>query len=140
MATCPQQPRLSSTLPLRLLSVDEQLPTSHCRHSPGIDQDHRCGEAPKLAGVVADIDHRNARIVAQSLQVRQNLALPGLIERSKGLIEKEKARAHQERPADGDALALAARELTRPPIEQVADIEKSDDPLHLGRIARKTAH
>src|SRR5260370_34796002 len=73
-------------------------------------------------------------------QIREDLWLPGRVERGEGFVEKEEARTHQERPADGDPLALAARELSRPPIEQVADVEERHDPLQLARIAHETGH
>src|SRR5262249_14260037 len=47
---------------------------------------------------------------------------------------------HEERAAEGDALALPTRELPRSPSEQVADVEQIHDPRHFGAVARKPAH
>ena len=80
------------------------------------------------------------RLVAQLLQVGQNLALPGGIERGERLVEEEEPGAHQERAAERDALALPTRELPRPPIEQVPDVEQIQDARRFGAIARKPAH
>ena len=97
-------------------------------------------DAPQLAGLVADIDHRDARLVAQPFEIGQDFALARGIERGERLVEQEEARAHQQRAADRDALALAARELARPAVEQMADVEQVDDARHLGGIAREAAH
>ena len=77
--------------------------------------------------MMADIDHRHLGLVAQPHQVGQDLALARRIERGERLVEQQEARPHQQRAADGDALALAARELAGPAIEQVADVEQLDD-------------
>ena len=62
------------------------------------------------------------------------------IERGERLVEQQQARLHQQRAADGDALALAAGELAGPALEQTADVEHRDDARKLGRIVRQPAH
>src|SRR5258708_37596846 len=89
---------------------------------------------------MTDIDHGQVRLVAQLLQIGQNLALPGRVERGERLVEEEEPGAHQERAAEGDALALPTRELPRPPIEQVPDVEQIQDARRFGAVARKPAH
>ncbi len=56
------------------------------------------------------------------------------VERGERLVEQQQARPHQQRAADRDALALAARELAGPAVEQVADVEQVDDAVALGGI------
>ena len=56
------------------------------------------------------------------------------IERGKRLVEQQQARPHQQRAADRDALALAARKSSRPPLEQVADIEQLDHVFECRRV------
>ena len=96
-------------------------------HAPAVEPDDRGGDAAKLAGVMADIDHRHVGLVAQAHEIGQDLALAGGVERGERLIEDEEARAHQQRAADRDALALAAGQLAGAAIEQMADIEQIDD-------------
>ena len=71
--------------------------------------------------------------VAQPHEIGQDLALARGIERGQRLVEQQQARAHQQRAADRDALALAAGELAGPAVEQVADVEQVDDAPLLGR-------
>src|SRR5262249_56105754 len=85
--------------------------------------------------VVTDIDHGHVGLVAELLQIGQNLALPGGVERGERLVEEEEPGTHQERAAEGDALALPTRELPRPPSEQVADVEQVHDPRHFSAVA-----
>lgn len=47
------------------------------------------------------------------------------------LVHEEHARAAHHRPAEGDALALAAGELRRPSVEQMADLQGFGDRTHL---------
>src|SRR5215468_3714958 len=89
-------------------------------HAPAVEQHHRSRDAFELRRVVTDIDHWHVGLVAEFLQIGQNLALPGGVERGERLVEKKEPRAHQQRAAEGDALALPTRELARPASEQVA--------------------
>ena len=65
--------------------------------------------------------------------------MPG-IERGERFIEEQQARAHQQRTADGHALALAARQQPRPAIQQMTDIEQCDDAREFILEARMPAH
>ena len=47
---------------------------------------------------------------------------------------------HQQRAAEGDALALAAGQVPRPALEQRADVEQRDDARALGRIVGNAVH
>ncbi len=57
---------------------------------------------------MADIDHRDPCLVTEPFEVRQNLALSRLVERSERLVEQEEARTHEQGAADRNALALPA--------------------------------
>ena len=59
--------------------------------------------------VVADIDHRHAALVPQPLEIRQDVGFARRVERGQRLVEQQQARPHEQRAADRDALALAAR-------------------------------
>jgi hypothetical protein len=74
-------------------------------------------DSPDLGGVVADIYERYVRFVAQAFQVWQNLAFARGIERGQRFIQQQKSRAHQQSPADRDALTLTAGKFAGPSIE-----------------------
>ena len=97
-------------------------------------------QLPHFGGVVADIDHGNAGLVAQPHQIGQDLDLALLIQRAQRLVEQQQSRLRQQRAAERDALAFAARELAGPAIQQTADIEQVDDALALRGIFGKAVH
>ena len=80
------------------------------------------------------------RFVAQAFQVWQNLAFARCIERSQRFIQQQQPRAHQQSPADRDALTLAAGKFAGPSIEQMADVEQFDRVTKCRRIRRVAAH
>ena len=53
----------------------------------------------------------------QPQQLDPHLAAQGGIEVRQRLVEQEHLRLAHDRPADGDALALAARQVLRPPLQ-----------------------
>jgi hypothetical protein len=55
------------------------------------------------------------------------------------LVEQEHLRVPDQRPAHGDALALAAGELARPAIEERVELEERCDPSHLD-VADRPRH
>ena len=73
---------------------------------------------------VADEQDRDAGLTAQALEIGQDLALAGLVERGQRLVEQEQARAGEQRPADRHALPLAARERAGPALEQGPDAKQ----------------
>src|SRR5262249_46582042 len=79
----------------------EHLEPAGAGHAPAVEQHHRGRDAFELRRVVTDIDHGHVGLVAEPLQIRQNLALPGGVERGERLVEEEEPRAHQERAAEG---------------------------------------
>jgi hypothetical protein len=85
---------------------------------------------------VADIDHGDIGLVAQPHQIGQDLELAAFVERAERLVEQQQARPRQQRAAERDALALAARELSGAATLQRADVEQLDDALVLRRIIR----
>ncbi len=79
---------------------------------------------------MADEQDRDPRLLAQPVEVGQDLLLAGLIERGQRLVEEEQAGAGQERAADSDPLPLAAGQGAGPAVEQRADAEQIH---HLGQ-------
>ena len=86
-----------------------------------------------LGDRVADIEDRHPDLVAQPLEVGQDLLLARGVERGERLVHQQQPRAREQRAADRDALLLAAGEAGGPAIEQVADAEQLDDAGDLGR-------
>ena len=81
-------------------------------------QHHVIGEAQHLVELMADIHHGNRTVVTQALQVRQHFGAPRRIQRGQRLIQQQQPRLRQQRAADGDALALAARKTDGAPRQQ----------------------
>ncbi len=75
------------------------------------------GQPRHLSDRMADIDDRDLRLVAQPLDIGQDLSLAGFIQRSQRLVHQQQFRAGKQRPADRHALLLAAGKLCRPPVE-----------------------
>jgi hypothetical protein len=69
--------------------------------------------------VVRDEEIRQAEFALELSQQVQNLSLDGDVERRHRLVEQDQVGFERERAGDGDALALAARQLGRPPVERV---------------------
>src|SRR3546814_3397736 len=61
--------------------------------------------------VVADQDVGQPPLLLQALQQVQHLRLHRNVERRGGFVQQQDARLQDQRPRDGDALALAAGEL-----------------------------
>lgn len=58
-------------------------------------------------------DNRQAKLVAQPLEQRQNGARRRRVEPGSGLVGQQHRRVERQRPGDADALALAAGQLRR---------------------------
>ncbi len=78
--------------------------------------------------VVRDVDHRRPNALVQAFQLRAHVNAQLRIQVGKRLVEEKHPRLTAESGADGDALALAARELTRFPLEVFGQTE---DRRHL---------
>ncbi len=81
-------------------------------------------------------------MVAQALQIGQDLGLARRIERGQRLVHQQRRRAAQQGAPDRDPLALAARERARPAREQALDAEQLDhlaEPRGVGERGREPA-
>src|SRR5690242_14656809 len=94
-----------------------------CRDTSILKPHHIRRNLPHFSGNMADIDHRNARLVTQAHEIRQDFAFVAGIQRCQRLIEQQQAWPHQQGAADGDALTFAAGQQARPASEQMADAE-----------------
>ena len=81
------------------------------------------GQRGRVLVVVRDEQGGQAELVQELLQLAAHGHLRMGIERRERLVEEEDARVAGERPREGDALALAARELGRARLREVRDLE-----------------
>ncbi len=98
----------------------------------------RGGEARDLGQRVRHVDDRNARLVAQPLDERQDLGLARVVERGERLVHQQQAGRGQERTPERDPLLLAAGERSGMAVEQAPDPEQVDHggELHAALAAR----
>ena len=96
-------------------------------HAAAGEQHDRVGEARDLVDGVADVDDRQSRLVAEPLDVGQDLLLQSRVERRQRLVHQQQARVRQQRAADRDPLLLAAGKVGRATVEERADVEKRRD-------------
>ncbi len=87
-------------------------------------------ERDRLDLVVGHVDRRDADAVVQPLELGPHLDAELGVQVRERLVQQEHLGLANERPAHRHALALAARELPRPPAEQVLE------PEHLGSSRR----
>jgi len=104
--------------------ISKRFQPSHRHYAAGLEPHDRIRDAPHLVGMMADVNHRHAGVVAQSFEIGENLLLAGGIERGKRLVEQQQARPHQQGAANGDALALAAGEFAGTPRQEGCEIEQ----------------
>src|SRR5579862_3042441 len=122
------------------LRLIKKLESAGSHDLPSIEPNHIGSDPAHFRGRMADIDNRDAGIVAQTNQIGEYLALVRGVERSERLVKQQKTRAHQQGAADGDALALAAGQRARAPVKQMADVQQYGDALELVGIGRPAAH
>ncbi len=84
----------------------------------------------RLAGVVRDVDHRQAEPLVQAADLLAQLAAEGCIEARQRLIEQEQLGAADDRPAQRHALLLAAGKLARPAIQQLGNAQRGGGLFH----------
>lgn len=99
------------------------------QHAPIAQRHHAGGQPRNFAGVVADIEHRHPEVIAQHLEIGQDLGFARGVKRGQGLIGQQQARAAQQRPSDRHALALAAGQPGGAAVEQGGEGEHVDDAV-----------
>src|SRR5512139_1487269 len=91
------------------------------------------GGALRGARVVRDHDDRLAEVAHQAAHEVEDLRRRGAVEVARGLVGHDQRRVGHDRPRDGDALLLPARELPGAVIQPVGE---ADEPQHgLGVLA-----
>ena len=96
---------------------------------PAVHHQDVIGQPRDLVRRVADIEHRNLKLIVQALQVRQDLLLALQIQRRQRLVHQQHARVDGQRPRDADTLALAAGERCRLAIQQMRNAKQLDRVL-----------
>jgi hypothetical protein len=91
-------------------------------HDPDAIGEHQC-----LRLVVGDIDGCDPKRLVELLQFRSRLLAQLEIEIRKWLVHEEDVRSPDDGAAEGDALALTSRELTRFAVEQHLELEHAGD-------------
>mmetsp|Transcript_6369 Transcript_6369/g.11421 ORF Transcript_6369/g.11421 Transcript_6369/m.11421 type:complete len:337 (+) Transcript_6369:325-1335(+) len=88
-----------------------------------LHHDDARGQGHGLDLVVGHIDHGVAQGLVQQLEFTAQLGAQLGVEVGERLVEQEHAGLAHQRPADGDALALATRELRRLALQQRAQLQ-----------------
>ena len=91
--------------------VVDLLRRSDLGDAPGLHDDDAVGHGHGLLAVMRHVDGREAEPVLQRLDLVAQLHAHLGVEVGQGLVEQEEQRIDGERPAEGDALALSAREI-----------------------------
>ena len=76
-----------------------------------VEHDDLVGERHRLDLVVGDVDHRRRQLLVELGELEPHLHAELGVEVGERLVEEEDLRVAHQRPADRDALALAAGEL-----------------------------
>ena len=102
---------------------------------------HQVGHRGRLGLVVGDVQRRDAELLLEPLDLTASRHPELGVEVRERLVHQEYRRLADDRPRQGDALALPARELPGAPVEQVVDLER---PRHLfdappSRVAAEAA-
>ena len=82
------------------------------------------GERQRLDLVVGDVDHGRAELLVQLLELDAQLGAELGVEVGERLVEEEDVDVAHQRPADGDALALAAGQLGGRALQERLDLQE----------------
>ncbi len=96
-----------------------------------LEDEDAVGEGDGLDGVMGDDEADAAEAGEVGAQGVPDVGAGGLVEGGEGFVEDEEPGAGGERPGEGDPLGLAAGELRRLPVSQVADAEPVEPGLRL---------
>ncbi len=72
---------------------------------------------------MADVDHRDAEVVADAQQVGQDPAAALDVHGGERLVEQQDVWRRHQRARQRDALPLAARQIRHPPVEELAHLQ-----------------
>ena len=99
-----------------------------------VDHHDLVGDLEGLLLVVGDEHGGDVDLVVQAAQpVAQLLADLG-VERAERLVEQQHRRLDRQRPGEGHALALAARQLRRQPVGELLEVHELEQLVRPGRV------
>ena len=102
-----------------------------------VHHDQPVGEGHRLDLVVGDVEGGGADLALQGLDLQAHLHAELGVEVGERLVEQEGGGAADQRPAHGDALALAAGELARAAGEVGGELEHGGGRLDAGAAGRR---
>ena len=100
-------------------------------HAAVVDDGDAVAHAHRLDLVVGHVDRGDADPLLELLDLLSCRGAQLGVEVGQRLVEQQRGRLAHQRARERDALAFAAGELTRPPVEQMADAEQLRRPLDL---------
>ena len=96
---------------------------AHLLDAPGVEDDDPVRERHRLHLVVRHIDHGRPDLLVQTCNLEAHLHAQRRVEVRQRLIEQEHVRIADDRPADRDALPLAAGQLLGAALEERRDLQ-----------------
>ena len=99
-----------------------------------VDHDDLLGDLQRLLLVVRDEDRRHVDLVVQAAQPGAQLLAHAGVERAERLVEQQHVRLDGERAGERHPLALAAGELGRVALAEVAEADEVQQLLHARAI------
>ena len=91
--------------------------------TPGVHHDHALRQRHRLDLVVGDEQRRDAQLAVQLLDLDAGLRAQLGVQVGQRLVEQEHLGLAHDGPAHGHALALAAGQLARLAVQQVAQLQ-----------------
>ena len=88
-----------------------------------LQHDDLVGQRHRLDLVVGDVDHGRVELVVQPRELDPHLHAQGGVEVGQRLVEQEHLGLAHDGAADGDALALAARQLLGLAVQQLVELQ-----------------
>ena len=104
------------------------------RDDAAIEHDDAVGQRHRLDLVVGDVDHGGPERLVELGQFDAHLHAQQGVEVGQRLVEQENFRLAGQRPADGDALALAAGQLRRFAVHQLVKLQQRCDFVRALRL------
>ena len=97
----------------------------------GVQHHDPVGQRHRFHLIVCDIDHRGIQRLVQLGDLVAHLDAQGGIKVRQRLVEQKRRRIAYDGPADGDPLALAARQVLGPPIKVRVQLQCVRSSVHL---------
>ena len=101
-------------------------------HAALVDDHDLLGDLQRLLLVVRDEDRRHVDLVVEAAQPRAQLLADAGVERAERLVEQQHLRLDGQRAGERHPLALAAGELARVALAEVAEADEVQQLLHAG--------